>query len=83
MKKALKIFGIILLVLLAVIAIAWFGFLKPKPPPISAEDRAAVHMMPLPAELKLGKTVFLVDETMAHELTAPFYSRAVSVHQVG
>jgi hexosaminidase len=80
MKKALKIIGVILLVLLIAIAIAWFGFLKPEPPPISAEDRAAVNMMPLPAELKLGKTVFLVDETMDHELTTlstPRLERAV------
>ncbi len=52
MKKALKIIGVILLVLLIAIAIAWFGFIKPEPPPISAEDRAAIHMMPLPEHVQ-------------------------------
>ena len=80
MKKALKIIGIILLVIITAAAIAWFGFLKPKPPPISAEDRAAIHLMPLPAEMKLGKGAFLVDETMAHDfsaLSSPRLERAV------
>jgi len=80
MKKALKIIGIILLVLLVVIAIAWFGFLKPEPPPISEEDRAALHLMPLPAELKLVKGVFILDNTLAHEfsgLSTPRLERAV------
>jgi hypothetical protein len=46
MKKALKIIGTILLVLLIAIAIAWFGFIKPEPPPISAEDREALEVLP-------------------------------------
>jgi len=54
MKKTLKIIGGILLILLTAVAIAWFGFLKPEPPPISNEDRAQIALMPLPAELKLG-----------------------------
>jgi hexosaminidase len=70
MKKALKIIGSILLVLLVAIAIAWFGFLKPEPPPISAEDRAAIHLMPLPSELKLEKGVFFLDEGMTHDFSA-------------
>ncbi len=69
MKKALKIFGTILLVLLIGIAIAWFGFLKPKPLPISAEDREAIHLMPLPAELKLGNGTFVLNEKLTHEFT--------------
>ena len=69
MKKALKIIGSILLVLLAVLATAWFGFLKPKPPPISAEDREAIHLMPLPAELKLGSETFVLNEKLTHEFT--------------
>ena len=69
MKKVLKIIGWILLVLLTAIAITWFGFLKPKPPPISAEDRAAVNLMPLPAELKLGNGVFLLNEELTHEFS--------------
>jgi hexosaminidase len=80
MKKALKIIGIILLVLLIGIAIAWFGFLKPKPLPISEEDRAAIHLMPLPAELKLGTGVFILDNSLTHEyseLSSPRLARAV------
>jgi hexosaminidase len=56
MNRALKIIGWILLVLVAAMAIAWFGFLKPSPPPISAEDRTAVNLMPLPAEMRLGNS---------------------------
>ncbi|MCD4711020.1 MAG: beta-N-acetylhexosaminidase [Bacteroidales bacterium] len=80
MKKTLKIIGWILLILLTAIAIAWFGFLKPKPPPISAEDRAAVNLMPLPAELKLGKGELLLNDALAHDfpaLSTPKLERAV------
>ena len=49
MKKALKIIGIILAVIIVGAAVAWFGFLKPEPPPISAEDRMNIHIMPLPS----------------------------------
>jgi len=80
MKKVFKIIGWGLLILLMAAAIAWFGFLKPEPPPISSEDRAEIKLMPLPAELKLGKAVFLVDETMDHDLTGlstPRLERAV------
>lgn len=80
MKKLFKIIGWVLLILLMAAAVAWFGFLKPKPPPISSEDRAEIKLMPLPAELKLGKAVFLVDETMDHNLTGlstPRLERAV------
>jgi hexosaminidase len=80
MKKALKIFGWILLVLIIAIAIIWFGFLKPEPPPISTQDRAAIILMPLAAELKLGKGAFRMEESMAHDfplLTSPKLDRAV------
>ena len=70
MKKALKIIGLILLILIAAVAIAWFGFLKPAPPPISEEDRAAIKLMPLPAELKLGSGEFFLDTDLSHEFTA-------------
>ena len=53
MKKALKIIGIILAVIIVGAAVAWFGFLKPKPPPISAEDRMNIELMPLPSTLTL------------------------------
>ncbi|MCB0846024.1 MAG: family 20 glycosylhydrolase [Bacteroidetes bacterium] len=54
MKKLLKFLLGFLLLLVIGGAIAWFGFLKPKPPPISPEDRAAIHLMPLPASLSLN-----------------------------
>lgn len=68
MKKALKIIGWILLILIAILAIAWFGFLRPKPPPISEEDRAEITVMPLPAQLKLGNGFLTLDESFVHEL---------------
>jgi hexosaminidase len=80
MKKTLKLIGWILLVLLAVVAVAWFGFLKPGPPPISAGDRAAVTLMPLPAEMKLGNGGFPLEEELTHdfsELKTPRMERAV------
>jgi hexosaminidase len=69
MKKAMKILAWILGILVLVLAIAWFGFLKPEPPPISQADRAAVSLMPLPAELKLGKGAFVLDETLSHQFS--------------
>ncbi len=59
--KVLKIVLAFVLVILLIAAIIWFGFLKPKPPPISPEDRAQINMMPLPAELTLGGQHFLID----------------------
>ncbi len=53
MKKVLKALGIILVVLILGGAVAWFGFLRPEPPPISAEDRSAIELMPLPSSLDL------------------------------
>ena len=41
-------------------AIAWFGFLKPEPLPISEEDRAQVNLMPLPAKMTLGEGKTLI-----------------------
>ena len=58
MKKAVKIIGILLLLLIIGGAIAWFGFLKPKPPPIADEDRAAITVLPLPSELDLGSNIY-------------------------
>lgn len=69
MKKALKIIGWILLILLLAALVTWFGFLKPEPPPISPEDRTQITLMPLPAELKLGKEALLLEENISHEFT--------------
>ncbi len=62
MKKFLKTLGIVLIVLIAGAAIAWFFFLKPTPPPISAEDRARLQVMPLPASLEFSNGSLLITE---------------------
>jgi len=69
MKKALKIIGIVLVVLIIGAAVAWFGFLKPEPPPISAEDRLAIDLMPLPSslELKGGKVSLISAPKLSYE----------------
>ena len=80
MKKVLKIIVWILGILILIAAVAWFGFLKPKPPPISEADRAEITLMPLPAELKLGNGVFVLSEELSHEFTdesGPRLERAV------
>jgi hypothetical protein len=62
MKKALKIAGWILGILILVAAVARFGFLRPQPPPISPADRAEVSLMPLPAALKLDREIRVIPE---------------------
>jgi len=69
MKKVLKIIAWVLAVLSMIAAVAWFGFLKPEPPPISETDRAEITLMPLPAELKLGNGVFVISESLSHQFT--------------
>ncbi len=79
LKRALKITGWILLVLIAVAVIAWFGFLKPKPLPVSPGERAQITLIPLPADLKIGSGAFILDENLVHEftrLTTPRLERA-------
>lgn len=66
MKKVFKIIGIIVLLIIISATIAWFGFLKPEPPPISDEDRAQITMMPLPSELELGDDNFLINIDFGH-----------------
>ncbi|MDF1576224.1 MAG: family 20 glycosylhydrolase [Bacteroidales bacterium] len=80
MKKVLKIIAWIILFLLLAAATAWFGFLKPAPPPVSVEDRASIHLMPLPAEMKLGKGEFILNPGWTHEfstLSTPRLERAI------
>ncbi len=60
MLKVWKIIGWGLLGILALATIVWFGFLRPEPPPISADDRAKVTLMPLPAEMKLHRGEYAV-----------------------
>ncbi len=59
-KRILKITGVILVILIAAGIFIYFNYLKPKPLPISAEDRAAITLMPLPASLKLKDGVFIL-----------------------
>ncbi len=80
MRKTMKIIGGVLLLIIAGLATAWFGFLKPEPPPISPEDRAQITLMPLPSEMKLKKSVFVLSEDLTHTfsgLTTPRMERAV------
>lgn len=80
MKKAFKTIGWILLILLMGALIAWFGFLKPASAPISPEDRAELFLMPLPSELKLGKDILVLEESLSHKirgLKTPRLERAV------
>ena len=69
MKKFFKVLGIIILVLIAGGAIAWFGFLKPEPPPISDEDRAKITLMPLPSKLELGSGSFKINSDLGYSVT--------------
>ena len=66
MKKIMKIILGIVLVLIIVAGITWFGFLKPDPPPISPEDRAQVYLMPLPLKLTLNSGQFVIGSDLGH-----------------
>jgi len=55
LRKILRAVGIIVVALGLVATGLYFVYLRPAPPPISPEDRAAIHLMPLPAELELGR----------------------------
>lgn len=66
--KILRFILIITLTVIVGITIAWFGFLKPKPPPILPEDRAQIMIMPLPAELTLSDGQFLIDSDFGFAL---------------
>jgi len=61
MKRVLKWAAFSILGLGLVFAVAWFGFLRPEPPPISEEDRVKVTLMPLPSQLDLGGDKFKID----------------------
>ena len=67
MKKLLKIFGIVIVLLIFVSAGLWYFLLRPAPPAISPEDRVAIRIMPLPAELKLRKGQLDLNEGLGHE----------------
>jgi hexosaminidase len=67
MMRVLKIVGSILVVIAVVSAVAWFGFLRPEPPPISPEDRAVLTLMPLPAALRLEDGLLVLDADVSHQ----------------
>lgn len=70
LKKILKVAGIILAVLLMG-AVAVYFYLRPAAPRISAEDRAAINLMPLPASLKLGSEKLWIDSDFKIDIKGP------------
>jgi hexosaminidase len=70
-KRILKISGIVLVILLAAAVFIYFKYLKPKPLPISAEDRAAITLMPLPASLKLTGEQFILTPDFGAAVQGP------------
>jgi len=93
MKKFLKALGVIVVLLIVAAAIAWFGFLKPAPPPISDEDRAQITLIPLPSEMELGTGTFEIDIDFGHSIKgissnkiekglSRFYSRLGNITEI-
>ncbi len=70
-KRILKIVAIILIILLAAAVFIYFKYLKPIPPPISAEDRAAISMMPLPSSLALSGGRFALTNEFGAAIQGP------------
>ena len=80
-RKIFKILGFILVIILAVGAFIYFKYMRPKPLPISPEDRAAIQIMPLPAMLKLDNGKFRISANFGYILKGPgdeVIERAVS-----
>ncbi|MCJ7468188.1 MAG: beta-N-acetylhexosaminidase [Maribacter sp.] len=80
MKKFFKVLGIVVLFLIVAATIAWFGFLRPKPPPISDADRAQIVLMPLPSELELGSDQLVLNTNFGYtfnNLKTPKLERAI------
>lgn len=71
LKRIAKIAGIVLLILVAAGAFIYFRYLKPRPLPVSAEARAAVSLMPLPAQLKINDGKILLQESMGVDIEGP------------
>lgn len=69
--RIVKIILGLFLFIIVTATIAWFGFLKPEPPPISPEDRTQITIMPLPAELKLKDGFLLVNPNFGHRVNTP------------
>ncbi|MCB0656711.1 MAG: family 20 glycosylhydrolase, partial [Saprospiraceae bacterium] len=60
MKKFLKILAGIVVFLILIALVIWFGFLRPEPPPISDQDRARTELMPLPAQMSYGASSLVI-----------------------
>jgi hexosaminidase len=71
LKRILKISGIVLVIILTAATFIYFKYLKPAPLPISAEDRAAITLMPLPASLKLTGGEFILDSDFGAIVQGP------------
>jgi hexosaminidase len=80
MRKIWRITGWIVLILIAGAVAAWFGFLRPEPPPISEYDRSRITVMPLPAKLKLHQEDIDLSNLQGYEfhgVNTPRMERAV------
>jgi len=80
LKKIIKIVLRIIVVAAIAAAIARFGFLKPAPPPISAEDLSKIDIIPLPAELTLNNRQFKIEPELGYTfkgISSPRLERAV------
>ncbi|MFN8340391.1 MAG: family 20 glycosylhydrolase [Cyclobacteriaceae bacterium] len=64
LKKFLKISAYALATLVVVAAGVWYFVLRPKPLPVSDEDRARLTLMPLPAEAHLSDGEFRIEPTL-------------------
>ena len=60
MKKFLKILAGIVVFLILIALVIWFGFLRPEPPPISDQDRARTELIPLPAQMSYGASSLVI-----------------------
>jgi hypothetical protein len=67
-KRIIKISSIIIFVLIAICSAIYFLWFNPEDPTISAEDRASISLMPLPAALKLGKGYYVLPEDLGIDL---------------
>lgn len=70
-KRILKITGTVIFSLIALSAVIYFFYLKPKDPAISSEDRARISLLPLPATLQLGNDSYALAEDMGIEVNGP------------
>ncbi|MCU0368733.1 MAG: family 20 glycosylhydrolase, partial [Cyclobacteriaceae bacterium] len=71
MLRILKIVGIIVTILAIAGILIYFKYLKPKPLPISVEDRAAITLMPLPSSLKIRDGEFLLTNEFGATIQGP------------